>query len=97
MTVTHQKAGLWVRGILAVGLYTVTAAMLALSLPAMGVEMTPTSDRDTAAGAFLCLVLSGLFLVATAVVSFRWRAARAVCLLHAVLMVGVWTQVPSPF
>ncbi|WAZ21340.1 hypothetical protein STRCI_002503 [Streptomyces cinnabarinus] len=97
MTVTHRKAGLWARGVLAAGLYTVTVAMLALSLPAVGVETTPTSDPDTAAGAFFCLVLSALFLAATAAVSFRWRAARAVCLLQLILMVIVWAQVPSPF
>ncbi|MFF4763809.1 hypothetical protein [Streptomyces sp. NPDC001292] len=97
MIVTNQKAGLWVRGILAAGLYIVAAAMLALSLPAVGVETTPTSDPDTAAGAFFCLVLSALFLAATAAVSFRWTAARALCLLHLILMVIVWTQVPSPF
>jgi hypothetical protein len=55
VTVTDQKAGLWVRGFLAAGLYIVAAAMPALSLPAVGVETTPTSDPDTAAGAFFCL------------------------------------------
>ncbi|MEW2076090.1 hypothetical protein AB0941_21025 [Streptomyces sp. NPDC013433] len=91
------KTGLWLRGFLAVGLYAVAVGTLALALPAVGAEHTPTSDPDTAAGAFLCLTLSTLSLALTAGVSRRWRTARLLCLLHLVLVVIVWTRVPSPF
>ncbi|WP_329182864.1 hypothetical protein [Actinacidiphila glaucinigra] len=97
MIVANEKLALWLRGILAAGLYTVAVGMLALCLPAVGAETTPTSDPDTAAGAFFCLVLSTVFLAVTAGISRRWRSARLVCLLHLVLIVIVWTQVPSPF
>ncbi|NWF30688.1 hypothetical protein HW130_31330 [Streptomyces sp. PKU-EA00015] len=88
---------MWLRGACASGLYAVALFMLALALPAVGVETTPTSDRDTAAGAFFCLVLSAVFLAATAVVARRWRSTWVLCVVHLGLMVIVWTQVPSPF
>ncbi|WP_040906251.1 hypothetical protein [Streptomyces griseoflavus] len=97
MTAEHQKPGLWLRGLLTAGLYAVAFGMLALSLPAVGTENTPTSDPDTAAGSFFCLVLSTLFLAAAAGVSFRWKSVRLLCLVHLALIVIVWTQVPSPF
>ncbi|WUD77453.1 hypothetical protein OG937_39975 [Streptomyces sp. NBC_00510] len=97
MTVGNQTMGLWLRGILGAGLYCVAAFVLALSLPAVGAETTPTSDPDTAAGAYFCLALSSLILAATAVVSRRWKTARAVCLLHLVLITIIWVQVPRPF
>ena len=97
MTAENQKPGLWLRGLLTAGLDAVAVGALALSLPAVGVENTPTSDPDTAAGAFFCLVLSTLFLAATAGVSFRWKSARLLCLVHLTLVVIVWTQIPSPF
>ncbi|MFF3288097.1 hypothetical protein [Streptomyces sp. NPDC003023] len=85
------------RGACAVALYAVALCALALALPAMGARTTPTSDPDTAAGAFFCLVASAVFLAATAVVARRWRGALVLCLVHLGLMVAVWTQVPSPF
>ncbi|KES06637.1 hypothetical protein BU52_12685 [Streptomyces toyocaensis] len=97
MTAEHQKPSLWLRGLLTAGLYAVAFGMLALSLPAVGTENTPTSDPDTAAGSFFCLVLSTLFLAAAAGVSFRWKSVRLLCLVHLALIVIVWTQVPSPF
>ncbi|CAL9549399.1 hypothetical protein SUDANB21_04408 [Streptomyces sp. enrichment culture] len=96
MTSEHQKPGLWLRGLLTAGLYAVAFGMLALSLPAVGTENTPTSDPDTAAGSFFCLVLSTLFLAAAARVSFRWNSVRLLCLVLLVLIVIAWTQVPSP-
>jgi hypothetical protein len=93
----NQKPGLWLRGLLTAGLYAVALGMLALTLPAVGAENTPTSDPDTAAGAFFCLVLSTLFIAATAGVSRRWKTARLLCLVHLALIVVVWVQVPSPF
>ncbi|MFF1274511.1 hypothetical protein ACFVZC_14020 [Streptomyces marokkonensis] len=64
MTTGHHKPVLWLRCLLTAGLYAVAFGMLALSLPAVGAENTPTSDADTAAGSFFCLVLSTLFLAA---------------------------------
>ncbi|MEU6879174.1 hypothetical protein [Streptomyces sp. NPDC046712] len=98
MIAENQKpVVLWVRGILAAALFVVAVFMMALSLPAVGVENTPTSDRDTAAGAFFCLLLSTLFVVGAAAVAFRWKTARVLCALQLVLVVVIWTQVPSPF
>ncbi|WP_149547369.1 hypothetical protein [Streptomyces marokkonensis] len=97
MTTGHHKPVLWLRCLLTAGLYAVAFSMLALSLPAVGAENTPTSDADTAAGSFFCLVLSTLFLAAAAGVSFRWKSVRLLCLVHLALIVIVWTQVPSPF
>ncbi|WP_406859668.1 hypothetical protein ABZO31_04700 [Streptomyces sp. HUAS MG47] len=88
---------LWARGILAAALFVVALFMLALSLPAVGVENTPTGDRDTAAGAFFCLVLSTLFGIGAGAVAFRWTTVRVLVALQMVLVVIIWTQVPSPF
>ncbi|MEV3993746.1 hypothetical protein AB0J57_33145 [Streptomyces sp. NPDC049837] len=96
VTIENQKAFLWLRAALAAGLYTVAAIMLILSLTAVGVEMTPTTDPDTAAGAWFCLILSTVFLAATAAASWTWKTARALCLLHLGITVYVWTQVPAP-
>ncbi|MFD7256804.1 hypothetical protein [Streptomyces sp. NPDC059874] len=93
----NRTLALWLRGASAAALYAIAVFMLALSLPAMGRELSPTDDQDIRAGANLCLILSTLFLGMTAVVSRRWKAAWAVCALHLVVTVLVWTRVPSLF
>ncbi|MEU9148144.1 hypothetical protein [Streptomyces sp. NPDC048349] len=93
----NRALALGLRAASAAALYAVAAFMLFLSVPAMGREMSPTSDQDVRAGAHLCLLLSTLFLGAAAVVSRTWRTARAWCLLHLVTTLLVWTQVPSLF
>ncbi|MEV7523592.1 hypothetical protein [Streptomyces sp. NPDC091371] len=97
MTSETRTPALWLRAAGAAALYAVAAFMLLLSVPAMGRELTPTSDQDVRGGAHFCLVLSTLFLVMTAVVARKWKAARAVCLLHLVVTLYVWTQVPALF
>ncbi|MFD7628539.1 hypothetical protein ACFV7Q_21285 [Streptomyces sp. NPDC059851] len=93
----NRALALWLRATLAAALYALAAFMLALSVPAMGREMTPTTDQDVRAGANFCIILSVLFLGVTAVVSRRWKSALAVCLLHLIITMYVWTQVPSLF
>ncbi|MDQ1008811.1 hypothetical protein QFZ82_003296 [Streptomyces sp. V4I23] len=91
----NHRAGLWLRGACAAG--PGALCLLVLALPAVGSRTTPTSDPDTAAGAFVCLVGSAVFLAVTAVVARRWRSAWVLCLVDLGLMVVVWTKVPSPF
>jgi hypothetical protein len=97
VTIVNERAGLWLRCVFVAGLYAVALLMLALTLPAVGAETTPTRDPDTAASPFFCLVASAVFLAAAAAVSRRWRSVRVLCVVPLGLMVVVWTQVPSPF
>ncbi|MET9878813.1 hypothetical protein ABZZ36_29880 [Actinacidiphila glaucinigra] len=97
VTVADSKLIPLLRGCLAAGLYAVAVFVLLLALPAVGEESTPTSDPDTAAGAALCLVLSTLFLAATAGVARTWTAVRVACLAHLAIVVTIATRVPSSF
>jgi hypothetical protein len=93
--VPESRLGLWVRALVALGLYIASVLWLAFSLPFIGEEIEPTSDPDDVAGANFVLLMSFLFLVAAALVSRRWKAAWLLCVILLVLIVVVWTQVPS--
>ncbi|MGW3242643.1 hypothetical protein [Streptomyces sp. NPDC001070] len=95
MIARESRLGSWVRALVAVGLYISAVLWLAFSLPAIGEDIGPTSDPDDVAGANFVLLMSFLFLLAAALVSRRWKVAWSLCAILLVLIVVVWTQVPS--
>lgn len=95
MLFPESRGGLWSRAVVAACLYLATLFWLALSLPFVGEEIGPTSDSDDVAGANFILLFAAVFLLAAAVVSRRWKAAWGVSLSLLVVLIVVWTQVPS--
>ncbi|KOV54472.1 hypothetical protein ADL00_30560 [Streptomyces sp. AS58] len=95
MVFPESRGGLWTRAVVTAVLYLAALFWLALSLPFVGEEIGPTSDPDDVFGANFILLFSALFLLGAAVVSRRWKAAWVVSLTFLVVLVIVWTQVPS--
>lgn len=95
MLFPESRRGLWIRAAAAAVLYLAAFFWLALSLPFVGEEVGPTSDPDDVAGANFILLFSALFLLAAAAVTRRWKTAWVISLAFLVVLVAVWTQVPS--
>ncbi|MGW2558174.1 hypothetical protein ACWCXB_02800 [Streptomyces sp. NPDC001514] len=95
MVFPESRKGLWFRAVVAAVLYLAALFWLALSLPSVGEEVGPTSDPDDVFGANFVLLFSAFFLLGAAVVSRRWKVAWFISLSLLVVLVVVWTQVPS--
>ncbi|UYQ60704.1 hypothetical protein [Streptomyces peucetius] len=95
MVFPESRGGLWGRGLVAAGLYFAAVFWLALSLPFVGEEVGPTTDPDEIVGANFILLVSAIFLLAAAAVSRRWKVAWLISLTLLVLLIIIWTQVPS--
>lgn len=95
MVFPDSRGGRWFRAGVAAVLYLAALFWLAFSLPFMGDEVGPTSDPDDVVAVNFILLFSALFLLAATAVSRRWKTAWVISGAFVVLLVIVWTQVPS--
>lgn len=95
MVFRESRAGLWARAIVAAGFYLASMVWILFSAAFIGEKIGPTSNPDDVAGPNILLVFAVLCLTVSMVVSRRWKIAWVFCLLLFVLIVVVWTQVPS--
>ena len=91
----HHQISLWIRALIATGLYISAVFWMTMALPSMGVKIGPTSDPGDVFGSNFVLIMSTLSLVAAVAVSRRWKASWFLSLALLVLIVIVWSQVPS--